>query len=171
MQEKGAQPLCFAKQPAMASGHVPPLYATRRLLVVFLAIGFLVLTIEGFLEHYFAVRSIKPAQWIPIPFGLLAASISFGVAIHFTARALKLFQLCYVLAVLVGGLGLYFYCAALWRTLDGLYSWQTSRAVLSRGAPVFAPTSFTTLGLLGSVLTSDKAIRSLVLGTRSRRIR
>ena len=74
-------------------------------------------------------------------------------------------------ALLVGGLGLYFHCAALWRTLDGLYSWQTIRAVLSRGAPVFAPISYTTLGLLGSVLTSDKAIRYLVLGPRSRRIR
>lgn len=63
----------------------------KRWLSVFLGMGFLGLTVDVFLEHYFTIHSMRHSQWIPVVFGLLVGAIALGTAWRFEGVTLRLF--------------------------------------------------------------------------------
>ena len=99
----------------------------KRGLLGFIGMGFLGLTIDVFLEHYFTMHSMRQPQWIPIVFGPLGGAVT-------------------------GGLGLYYRGMAVARNLESLLDlldWQTLFAVLPHAPPLGAPMAFVGMGVLG----------------------
>lgn len=128
-----------------------------RFLITVVSFGFLFLTLDSFLEHYFSQREIRPYQWIPIIFGVTAFPLSVAALVrpnHITSRILG--AVCLV-SMAVGGWGFYFHVNAIWRMIDTPFEWSYLYAALRYGPPMLAPLSFAGLGLLGLVATVGPA--------------
>lgn len=136
-------------------GHEGPIELAlqiKRWLLGALGLGFLGLTVDVFLEHYFATRSIRPQQWIPIVFGPLAGAIALVTAWRLEAVTLRLFAYTSSISIGVGGLGLYFHGQAMARNFESfseIFNWQWLFGVLPHAPPLGAPTAFVGMGVLG----------------------
>lgn len=136
-------------------GHEGPIdlvLRIKRWLLGALGVGFLGLTADVFLEHYFAIRSIRPQQWIPIVFGPLAGAIALVTAWRFEAMTLKLFRIASWVSTGVGALGLYFHAQAMARNFESFsesFDWQWLFGVLPHAPPLGAPTAFVGMGVVG----------------------
>ncbi len=128
-----------------------------RFLITVVSFGFLFLTLDSFLEHYFSQWEIRPYQWIPIIFGVIAFPLSVAALVrpnHITSRILG--SVCLV-SMLVGAWGFYFHVNAIWRMIDTPFEWSYLYNALRYGPPMLAPLSFAGLGLLGLVATVGPA--------------
>lgn len=122
-----------------------------RFLATIVAGGFLFLAADSFLEHYFTQKEMRPYQWVPVIFGLLAFPIAALMALRpniVTSRALGTISL---LSLLVGGWGFYFHVSALWLMIDVPFEWSFLASALRYGPPILAPLSYAGLGVLGLV--------------------
>ena len=124
----------------------------KRWLLVALGLGFLGLTVDVFLEHYFTIHSMREPQWIPVVFGPLAGAIALVTAWRFEAVSLWLFSLASWLSLGVGGLGLFFHGRAVARNFEHfaeLLDPQALFAILPHATPLGAPMAFVGIGILG----------------------
>ncbi len=136
-------------------GDVDVALQMKRWLLVALGLGFGGLTVDVFLEHYFAIRSIRAQQWIPIIFGPLAAATALVTAWRFAGVMLRLFAVASWVSIGVGLVGLYFHGHAVTRTVDTfseLLDWQTLLGILPHAPPLGAPTAFVGMGVLGLLI-------------------
>lgn len=122
-----------------------------RFLIVVVCFGFLFLTLDSFLEHYFTQKQIRPYQWIPIIFGLVAFPISLTAVVRLNPVTSRILGAVCLVSVLVGGWGFYFHVTAIWRTIDTPFEWSFLSSGLRYGPPMLAPLSYGGLGLLGLV--------------------
>ncbi len=122
-----------------------------RFLVTIVSFGFLFLTLDSFLEHYFTQREIRLYQWIPIIFGGIAFPISLAALVRLNPITSKMLGAVSLLSMAVGGLGFYFHVSAIWGMIDTPFEWSYVYDALRYGPPMLAPLSFGGLGLLGLV--------------------
>lgn len=122
-----------------------------RFLIAVTSFGFLFLTLDSFLEHYFAQREIQSYQWIPVVFGLVALPISLTALVRLNPVTSRILGIVCLVSILVGGWGFYFHVTATWRMVDLPFEWSFLFSALRYGPPMLAPLSFAGLGLLGLV--------------------
>lgn len=144
----------------------------KRWVIAALGMGFLGLTVDVFLEHYFTMHSMRSPQWIPVAFGPLAGAITLVTAWRFEAMTLRLFSIASWISVCVGGVGLYYHGRALVRNLEkfaDLLDWQTLLAILPHVPPLGAPMAFVGMGVLGLLVhTCALKLESVLLPTAAR---
>lgn len=124
----------------------------KRWLVAAVGMGFLGLTLDVFLEHYFTIHSMRSPQWTPVVFGPLAAAVALITAWRFDATMLRLFSGAAWISIGIGTLGLYYHGWALARNFESfadLVDLQALFAVLPHTPPLGAPGAFVAMGVLG----------------------
>lgn len=124
----------------------------KRWLVAAVGMGFVGLTLDVFLEHYFTIHSMRSPQWIPVLFGPLAAAVALITAWRFDATMLRLFSGAAWISIGIGALGLYYHGWAVARNFESvadLFNVQTLFAVLPHTPPLGAPGAFVAMGVLG----------------------
>lgn len=122
-----------------------------RLLIAVVALGFLFLSLDSFLEHYFTQKQIRPYQWIPVVFGSVAFPISLVALVRLNRITSRILGFVCLLSVLVGGWGFYFHATAIWQMIDSPFEWSFLFSAVRYGPPMLAPLSFAGLGTLGLV--------------------
>ena len=122
-----------------------------RFLTTVVSFGFLFLTLDSFMEHYFTQKQIRPYQWIPVIFGVMAFPISLTAVVRLNPVTSRILGAVCLISVLVGGWGFYFHIAAIWRMIDTPFEWSFLFSGLRYGPPMLAPLSYAGLGLLGLV--------------------
>lgn len=124
-----------------------------RFLVTVVSFGFLFLTMDSFFEHYFTQKEMRPYQWIPIIFGIIAFPTSLAAVVRLNLVTSRILAIVCLVSTLVGGLGFYFHVMAIWRMIDTPFQWSFLFNGLRYGPPMLAPLSFAGLGVLGLVGT------------------
>lgn len=122
-----------------------------RFLIMVVCFGFLFLTVDSFLEHYFTQKGIRPYQWIPVIFGSAAFPIALTAVVRLNRITSRMLGAVCLISMLVGGWGFYFHVTAIWGMIDTPFEWSFLSSALRYGPPMLAPLSFAGLGLLGLV--------------------
>jgi hypothetical protein len=122
-----------------------------RFLIMVLCFGFLFLTFDSFLEHYFTQKEIRTYQWIPIVFGAVAFPLSLAAVVRLNPVTSRILGAVCLVSILVGAWGFYFHVAAIWQMIDFPFEWSFLFNALRYGPPMLAPLSFLGLGILGLV--------------------
>ena len=125
----------------------------NRLLVLFTSIGYMVLAMDIYAEHFNGL-SLKSVMWIPIVFGVVASVLGILVFILFNRASYYLYIVLMFLSSIVGLLGLYFHNK--WRypmiveILNNPKSLDFSSFVSF--TPILAPSAFLAMAGLGLLI-------------------
>lgn len=145
-------------------------FQVKRWLVAALGVGFFGLAADVFMEHYFTMHSMRPAQWIPLAFGPVAGAIALATAWRFPSMTLRPFSIVSWVSIGVGALGLYYHGRALARNLEtftDLLDVNTLFAILPHVPPLGAPMAFVSMGVLGLLVhTGALKLKTLLLRRR-----
>lgn len=127
----------------------------NRLIIFFIGSGLLILAFEIYLQHY-ELLSNKKITWLPIIFGICGGVLILLIALFFNRFSYYLFFALMIISVLVGVLGLYLHNK--WRlpALTGflLHGKVFDFKILTTYTPLFAPSAFIAIGILGILVGS-----------------
>ena len=122
----------------------------NRLIVLFISIGYLVLSFEIYLQHYDQLQD-KKIMWTPIIFGLVGGVSGIFITLIFNRLSYYLFFVLMIASIIVGTLGLYLHNR--WRlpaVYDFLFQGKPFNfEILTTYTPLLAPSSFIAMGTLG----------------------
>lgn len=129
------------------------LFPLNRTVVLFLSIGLLMLSCEIFFQHHHGLPE-KKHMWIPIIFGLCGGIVGLFITIIFNKVSYYLFLVLITLSMIVGALGLYFHNQLRVRLILFLLLQHEPVSIdfLATKPPLFAPSSFIAIGLLGLLI-------------------
>lgn len=125
----------------------------NRLLVLFISIGYMVLAMDIYAEHFNGL-SAKTVMWIPIIFGVIASILGVLIFILFNKFSYYLFIFLMVISSAVGLLGLYFHNK--WRypmVVESILNSKTlDFSALVSFTPILAPSAFLAMAGLGILI-------------------
>lgn len=125
----------------------------NRLLVLFISIGYMVLAMDIYAEHFNGL-SVKSVMWVPIVFGIAASVLGIVVFIVFNKFSYYLFIVLMFFSSIVGLLGLYFHNK--WRYPMVLEAIKKSQSIdfssFVSFTPILAPSAFLAMAGLGILI-------------------
>ncbi len=126
------------------------IWGLNRIIVLFISIGYFVLSFEVYLQHYDQLQD-KQIMWTPILFGLIGGLIEIFIVICFNKASYYLFFVLMSCSVCVGLLGLYLHNK--WRLKIVKEYFVSNKSInfeiLTTYTPLLAPSSFIAIGVLG----------------------
>lgn len=126
----------------------------NRLLVLFISVGYLVLAMDIYAEHFNGL-SVKSVMWIPVVFGVIAFVLGVLVFVFFNKVSYYLFIILMGLSSIVGILGLYFHNK--WRypmIVEALLNPKSlDLGALVSFTPILAPSAFLAMAGLGILIS------------------
>ena len=128
-------------------------FQLNRLVVLFISIGYLVLSFEIYLQHYDQLAE-KHIMWTPVIFGLVGGMIGLLITLIFNRVSYYLFFVLMFVSICVGSLGLFLHNR--WRfpkIIDFLFHGKPfDFEILTTYTPLLAPSAFIAIGGLGILI-------------------
>ncbi len=122
----------------------------NRLVVFLIAVGYLILAWEIYLQHYDQLNE-KKIMWVPIVFGLVSGFLGILITMSFQRVSYYLFVFLMSVSICVGGLGIFLHNR--WRGVRFrdflLYGKPFDFEILTTYTPLLAPSAFVAIGILG----------------------
>jgi hypothetical protein len=128
-------------------------FSLNRMIVMFVATGFLFLIADSILEHW---DILKQELWvyIPIAFSVLGLLTSTITAVLWKERVIRILRMTLFVAFLISSAGLYFHIKE--EDDEEITVEQLEHEQKEKDKPLLAPLSFAGLAVIGLLGTSRK---------------
>ena len=125
----------------------------NRMLIMFVAVGFLFLAIETILEHW-NVFSQEPFAFVPVVCSIVGMLVSIAALVRWDERGIWLLHATLFVTFAVAAAGIYFHAEV--GESEPLAAEQRAHEQREKKPPLLAPLSFAGLAIVGLLATSRK---------------